>query len=656
MSRARWVILMLFLGTLVVYWPAAGYRFTLFDDTDYVSGNPPVQGGLTWAAVKWAFTTFHSSNWHPLTWISHELDCQLFGLNPGPHHAVNLLIHALNAVLLLLLLVRWLDSVWAGAFVAALFAWHPLHVESVAWISECKDVLSTFFALLALLAYTEFVQLSKVQSPRSKVFYGLALLCFALALMSKPMYVTLPFVMLLLDYWPLQRFNASTLQRLVVEKLPFFALVVASCAVTYVAQNQSGAVQSLQHVSLVERLENCPVAVVRYLGKIFWPVDLAVFYPREHFSLLVVLGACALLVLISVAAWMWRKPRPYLLIGWLWFLGTLVPVIGLVTVGGAAMADRYTYFPSIGIFLALACAGREIVLRYRVSRAAFGLAAAVLVSCLGLTHRQLGFWRDDIALFSHAAVVTRDNGLAHVDLGFALEQAGRKTEAIEHYREAIRLNWQEAEVHVNFANLLDSVGQRDEALREYQAALRLDPRHVAGHDNLGVFYAEAGQFDRAEEQYREAARLDPADWHAPFLMGKALLQQGRDPEALPFFQQAVRNNPNDPQLLLYIAHVLASDRDAKVRDGQAALLIAQKADQLTGGVQPAMVDALAMAYAEQGRFDDAQKAGKDAVDLANYFKMTNEVPAMEQRLELYKRNQPFRQSFIETPKEPSPAK
>jgi protein O-mannosyl-transferase len=670
-SRPRFISLLLVLGTLAVYLPAAHHGFSLYDDNDYVTENPMVENGLTWAGLQWAFTTQHAANWHPLTWISHMADCQLAGLNASVPHCVNILFHSANAVLLFALLLRLTrlradaparqaEDVWLAAFIAALFAWHPLHVESVAWIAERKDVLSTFFALLTLLAYTRAVTSDEWRVTRkisfqtfvtrhSSRFYWLALFFFALGLMSKPMLVTLPFVMLLLDYWPLKRFNASTIPRLLLEKFPFFALTTASCVITFLCQHHGGSVVSLTNVPLEYRLCNMPLAYAGYLLKMVWPVNLAVFYPLNPLSRLGLAAALAVLTAISWLVWRARRSSPYWLVGWLWFLGTLVPVIGLVQVGGAALADRYTYFPSIGVFLAAALGLRDGAERFRISNRFVGTVAALgLAACLALTHRQVNFWQDDITLFRHAIDVTQNNSTAHLNLGFALENAGLKTEALDEYRASVALEPNRAETHNNLANLLDDTGHPDEALAEYQEALRINPNHVASHVNFGTALVELGRFDEAMKQYAAAAQLDPADWHPPYLAGKALLKQGRDPEALSYFRQAVQIDPNNPRVLTFLAQVLASNENPQVRDGRTAYDMAFKANTLTGGIQPAMLDTLAMAYAELGSFDDAQNAAQDALKLAAAYDQTNDVVVIQQRLLLYQNHQPFRQSFLFT--------
>jgi tetratricopeptide (TPR) repeat protein len=659
-SRSRFIALLLVLGTLAVYLPATRHGFTLFDDNDYVYENNVVQNGLTWSGFIWAFKTWHASNWHPLTWLSHMLDCQIFGLNVGMHHAVNVLFHAANTVLLFALLLRLTGfragapdgkdgAFWSSAFVAALFAWHPTHVESVAWIAERKDVLSTLFALLALLSYVSY---AKENSRRS---YWLTMLFLALGLLAKPMVVTLPFVMLLLDYWPLNRienleFRIRNFQKPIVEKIPFFALVAVSCVATFKAQHQMGAMVSLKNLSVHFRIENAVVAITRYVLKLLWPENLCIFYPLARISAMVTAGSVVILVCISIAVWLARKRSPYWLVGWLWFTGMLMPVVGLVQVGNAAMADRYTYFPSIGIFLAVTLGVCDAVERFHIPKTVVTAAAGfVLAACLFLTSRQLSYWRDDVALFSHAIAVTKDNDTAHINLGVALEKSGRKTEAITEYRTVIKLLPGRVEAHNNLANLLDDSGHPLEAIAEYQEALRLNPKHVAAHNNYGTLLVELGRYDEAAKQYAAATEADPTDWHAPHLMGKCLLKQGRDAEAIPYFRKALQLAPNELHVLTFLAQVLASDENPKVRDGNAAFALASKANALSGGIQPVMLDTLAMAYAELGHFDDARQAEEDSLKLAKAYDLTNDVPTFQQRWELYKNRQAFRQNFTNTP-------
>ena len=637
MSRPRLIGLLLALITLLAYWPVAHNGFVNYDDNEYVTENRVVQNGLTWAGIKWAFTTGHASNWHPVTWLSHMLDCELFGLNAGAHHAVSLLWHTANTVLLFLLLLRLTRKLWPSAFVAALFAWHPLHVESVAWVAERKDVVSTGFALLSLLAYARYAQRRSggegreprakssipVPGPRLWTFdYILALFFFTLGLMAKPMLVTLPFVMLLLDYWPLGRMPGAGgrgpgVPRLALEKWPFFLLTLLSCIVTFLVQRHGEAVIPLQQFPLTLRVENALTAYVHYLLKTIWPVNLAVIYPLFiKIPRLAIIVSAVVLTSISATVWLARRRQPYLLFGWLWFLGTLVPVIGLVQVGIAAMADRYTYFPLIGLFIAVTFGLYDLANRGQIPKGG-GAAAAVLVlaGCLILTENQLHYWQNSESLFRHALTVTKDNNVAHLNLGTVFQDEGRLNEALAEYRAAAQLAPGYSYVHKNLGSVLDALGRPEEALAEYRLALRLDPHLPASHDGIGMVFVELGRFDEAMSEFSEAARLDPTYPWPQFLMGKTLLQQGRDAEAVDKFREALRINPDNYQILAYVARVLAADEKPEVRDGQTALMYAARANVLSDGVQPFVLDSLGMACAETGDFTNALEVAQRAIDL-----------------------------------------
>ena len=682
-ARPRLIGLLLALITLLAYWPVARNGFVNYDDQVYVTENRIVQNGLTWAGIKWAFTTGYASNWHPVTWFSHMMDCELFGLNAGAHHSVNLLLHVANAVLLFLLLLRLTGlrpgakaeassppagALWPSAFIAALFAWHPLHVESVAWISERKDVLSTFFALLTLLAYVKAVtsdrcQVTRTNSTLSRVtchasrFYWLALVFFTLGLMSKPMLVTLPFVMLLLDYWPLRRVpsvecRVSSVLRLVLEKWPFFLLTIISCVVTYLVQRHGEAVMTFQQFPLHLRAGNALIAYERYLGNTFWPSGLAILYPLpNHLSWIRAMAATALGLLGGISWLIWRihRPYPYLLVGWLWFLGTLVPVIGLVQVGGAAMADRYTYFPLVGVFIAVAFGVRDLANRFQFPKAAVAAAAVLtLALCLILTENQLRYWHDSESLFAHTLAVTKeDNPNAQINYGVALEQKGRLVEALVQYREVERMAPDNVEACYNIGNLLDKMGQPEAALPELRKAVQINPKQPSFRDALGAVLVELGRFDEAMNQFTEAVRLDPAYPAAHFDMGKALLKQGRDAGAIDEFRAALRLDPDNFQILAYTAHVLAAHENPQIRDGKTALMLAVKAKVLTDGAQPFVLDALGMACAETGDFTNAQEVTQRAIDLAMAAQMKKLEP-LQQRLQLYKKHQPWRESFLAT--------
>jgi tetratricopeptide (TPR) repeat protein len=702
MSRPRLIGLLLALITLLAYLPASRDGFVNYDDQDYVTENSVVQKGLTWTGIKWAFTTSHASNWHPITWLSHMADCELFGLNPGAHHLVNVLFHTANVVLLLVLLLRLTGELWPGAFVAALFAWHPLHVESVAWISERKDVLSALFALLTLLAYTRYAkavtsdrcQVTRTNSTLSPVtrhpsrFYWLALFFFALGLMSKPMLVTLPFVMLLLDYWPLRRVRSTECgvrsqkssvsqpagapkqsegdsapwraeakrrrpNHLLFEKWPFFLLAAVSCVVTFFVQSQrSGdAVASLELIPLHYRFCNALVSYGLYLLKMVWPVGLAVFYPLpDHLTRILMAATASAVILVIISSFVWRagRARAYLPVGWLWFLGTLVPVIGLVQVGGAALADRYTYIPSIGVFIAVTFGICALADRFQFPQKAIATAAVlILATCLILTENQLRYWHDSETLFAHALAVTKNNHVAHVNLGVALEQKGKLNEALAEYRAAEQLAPELYHIHNNLGNLLDNLGHPNQALAEYRKAVLLNPSLPFLHNSTGIVLAELGRFDEAMSQFKEASRLDPAYPWAHFEIGKLRLKQGRDAEAIDEFREALRIDPNNFQILAYTAHVLAANENPQIRDGQTALVFAVKAKVLTGEAQPFVLDALGMACAETGDFTNAQEVTQRAIDLATAAKMKKLEP-LQQRLQLYKNHQPWRESFLFT--------
>jgi tetratricopeptide (TPR) repeat protein len=644
MSRPRLIALLLVLVTLVVYLPVTRHDFVHYDDDDYILNNRIVQNGLTLAGVQWAFTTGYASNWHPVTWLSHMADCELFNLNAGAHHFVNVLFHSANAALLFLLLLRLTQKLWPAALVAALFAWHPLHVESVAWVSERKDVLSTFFALLALLSYGRFVR------QNSRRHFWLALFFFALGLMAKPMLVTLPFVLLLLDFWPLQRVadgkKQATAMQLVREKWPFFLLAIASCVITFLVQKKAEA--SLEQLTLAFRLVNAPYATGRYLMEMFWPTGLSVIYPLAPIPTVAFGLAVTVLLLISAAAWRWRRTTPYFVMGWLWFLGTLVPISGLVQVGSTAMADRYTYIPSIGIFIAFAFGLDALSGRLRWPKAILPAVAIIIsIVCLVLTQRQLSYWHDSETLFRHALAVTKNNSGAHDELGFAFELQGRSAEALAEYREAVRLNPYHYQLHFAMGNMLEKIGRPEEALAEYHQCLQRDPGIPALHNAAGRVLVVLGNPDAAFKEFAEAERLD-AHFALPHIeTARVYFQQRQDARAVDELWTAARAEPYDPDVLSTVAHYLAANQDAAARDGQNALALALKANELSHDRQPAVLDILGMAFAETGDFSNAMSCAQNALDLASTAKLEN-TGSIRQRLELYKNHQAWRESFHAT--------
>jgi len=584
------ICLALGLATLALYLPSVGHEFIDYDDQQYVTDNLRVRAGLGWESVGWAFG-YHAGNWHPLTWLSHMLDCQLYGLKAGGHHLTNLLLHAVNAMLLFLGLSRMTKILWRSAAVAALFAWHPLHVESVAWVAERKDLLCACFWLLTMGAYARYAEATELLPAGSgsrapvRQWYALALGAFALALMSKPMAVTLPFVLLLLDYWPLHRLGRKRVMRLLGEKLPFFALSLVTCALTLAAQKL--AIVSTRGLPVSERLLHAIVAYAHYLGTLFVPRGLAVYYPYETGTWLTVMLATGVLAAITVLAWSQAGRRPYLATGWLWYLGTLVPVIGLVQVGDQAWADRYTYLPSIGAFIGIVWLGAELIPQKKVLAT---IAGTLGVALLAGTTLQLRHWQNTRTLFTHAEQVTRNNHMAVTLLGSLLAKEGKYDEAMACYRQALSYRSNYAEVHFFLGHALDQQGKLDEAIAEYnralasgqireqthiflgvalgkqkktneaaahyRAALELDPESAVAHNNLARLLQTQGRLDEAHMHYTQAVKLDPSLAPARNNFGILLLQQGKLAEGAAQLREAVRLNPQDPESQFNLALAL----------------------------------------------------------------------------------------------------
>ena len=581
---AALICLALAVVTAALYWPITHYGFVNFDDDDYITNNSHVQAGLTWAGVIWAFQTGAAANWHPLTWLSHMLDCQLYGLNPGGHHSTNLIFHVINTLLLFLWLRQLTGTLWRSAMVAALFAWHPLHVESVAWASERKDVLSTFFWMLTLIAYTRYAQKrskveargSRADTPvqaldarRSTLDYYLALLFFACGLMSKPMVVTLPFVLLLLDFWPLNRFppgcSARSLINLIVEKLPFFALTLAASVVTYFVQTSGRALWSPAGLSFSSRVANALWAYERYISKTFWPVDLSIFYTHPyHWPAGLVIGAALLLALWSGLS-IWRaRQYPYLFVGWFWFLGTLVPTIGLVQVGSQSMADRYMYIPSIGLFIMVVW-GLDDFLNWRphwrrITTLAGGVA---LAGCLVGTRIQLSYWQNSIRLFRHAIEVTTDNFVAYTCLGETLTDLGMKKEAMDFCGEAVKISPNSPVAQFNFGMALLHNNRPDEALAHLDAAGRLAPHNSEVQYNLGLFLLLHNKPAEAVSHFAAALVERPDFAEAHYRLAQVLSQQHKSKEAVFHYREALRLKPEFPEAKAALDQILSTNPNLK---------------------------------------------------------------------------------------------
>src|SRR5271157_2819755 len=542
--RQTWLICLgLALAVLAAYAPVRSAGFITYDDPAYVIANPHVQGGLSLAGLLWALTTGHASNWHPLTWISHMLDFRLYGMNPAGHHLTSVALHLANSILLFLLLQRMTKAMWPSAMVAALFALHPLHVESVAWVSERKDVLSALFWILSIWAYVRFVEESGAGKAKGKTSYILSVVLFALGLAAKPMLVTLPFVLLLLDYWPLQR-RQTPIAGLFVEKIPFFILAAASCAVTFFVQRHFGAVMSLAKLPFGMRLANVPVACVRYVAKAFWPAHLAIAYPMLKWPVWAVAGATVLLLLLSALA-LWRvRAQPWLAVGWLWFLGALAPVIGVVQVGMQSMADRYSYIPSIGLFIAVVWAARDWGVRLG-ARAPMILGVVAAAICLVLTARQAACWRNDQTLFLHAIQNTTGNFIAYAGLGEYEGLHGHTNLAISYLETSVRINPNYPNSRNNLGKILLREGRDDEALAQLQKAVSLDPDLADARYNLGYALLARGRAGEALDQFQAQVNLQPADFKAQNNMGAVLLQNGLAGDAIAYLQKAVELKPAD---------------------------------------------------------------------------------------------------------------
>jgi tetratricopeptide (TPR) repeat protein len=627
--------------TLWAFMAAPGNGLVAYDDVTFVTGNIHIQRGLTWDGAIWAFKDADADYWHPVTWLSYMLDWQLFGANPAGHHLGSVLLHVANTLLVFWVFRKMTGALWCSFFVAALFAVHPLHVESVAWVAERKDVLSAFFFLLTLLAYAEYVssgggRVAKGKEPsgqNAKLFYLLSLICFVLALLSKPMVVTLPFVLLLLDYWPLKRGardegrgtsqtppGASYGSRLthhrpqlalflLWEKLPFFAGAAALSVATFIIQRNQGGMPVTW--SLIERVENAAVAYCRYLGKLMWPVNLCCLYPLPgRWPFQTIAGASLLLLCISALAWVARRSHPYLAIGWCWFLGMLVPTIGLVQVGVQAMADRYSYLPAIGIFLGLTWGAGELAARWRFLRVPLMVAGVVVVVvCASLARVQTGYWKDTETLFRHALALTKNNYVAHHGLGVGLEEKGHLDEAIDQYEEALKLNPNYVEAHYRLGAALAQQGSIYGAMREYQAALEIRPDYPEAHNSLGIALMRQGRVQEAIAEYERALESRPDFPDALSNLGVALGREGRLTEAIQQFEQAARLQPGSAEIRYDLGNALfrGGRLDEAIEEFYQALRL-----------NPGHVEAhnnLGVALTRRGRLDEAIDQFQEALQL-----------------------------------------
>lgn len=676
------VCVFLVLAVFVVFGQTAHFQFVNYDDEENVYLNPVVAKGLSAQAVGWAFTHAQAANWIPLTTLAHMLDCQLFGLQAGGHHLVNVLWHAANAVLLFLVLRQMTGSLWRGALVAAVFAVHPLRAESVAWVSERKDVMSGFFFLLTIGAYVRYAR------KPSGAGYVVMILFFTLGLLAKSMVATLPFVLLLLDYWPLGRFQEwRQLRALLKEKIPLFALSAASCVAAALVP---GLVITDSHrLSLLERVANALVSYVVYLRQMIYPAGLVPLYPiaagGQPFWKVGV--AVVLLAAISAAAVAWRKQRPWLLTGWLWYLGMLFPVIGFIQISNAAAhADRYTYLSEIGLTIAGAWALAEWSARRENRRMILGvLIGAVIGALIVCGRRQTDYWRNGESLWTRDLACTSQNSVAHVYLGAALAREGKSELAVEHYREALAIkpdnlaalnnlgttladsgaapvNKSKVEeaiacfrrslqidpasktAHYNLAVALSSQGKTEEAVGEYRKALALDPRLTDGYLNLGNALRKSGKIDEAIAQYQRAVEISPDYAAAYSALGSAFFQRGNIKDAIDCWQQALAIKPAQPDVQNNLAWVLATTAEASRRDGPKAVALAVEANRLSGNSNGMFLRTLAAAYAEVGRFEDATTTARRALESGAAQKSPSLAAALQKEIKLYEINAPLREA------------
>ena len=654
--------------TFAVFGQTLRHQFVNFDDDDYVVKNPFVTQGLTLPGLIWAFTHSHAANWHPLTWLSHMLDCDLYGLDPGGHHLTNVLVHTGAVIALFLVLRRITGAMWRSAFVAAVFAIHPLRAESVAWVSERKDVLSGLFFMLTVGAYAHYAS-----GPKSWRRLAPVAGLFAAGLLCKPMLVTLPLVLLLLDYWPLQRTEPPA--KLLAEKMPLFALSALSCLATILAQHR--AIRSFESLPVSDRLIAAVLSCKVYLVQMFYPVGLAAFYPfPPHLSRVQALGAALLLGVICALVWSERRRRPWLLIGWGWYLVMLLPVAGIVQVGAQAHADRYTYLPQIGVYVALTWLAADWAAQWPVPRPVqVGLMAGVILVLMICAWRQAAYWKNSETLWRHALACTTNNLVATLDLGHVLYESGRFDETIALYQQALETGPDNAEFQSNLGNALRQKGRWDEAIEHYRRAVQINPSFMEAQFNLGKALSLRGSLDEAIPHFQATLQLDPGFIPARASLGNALLQQGRADQAVAELQQvadarpddagshlnlavcclqlnrmetakthyerALELNPNDPGTLNNFAWFLAACPEASFRDGNRAVDLAEQADTRSGGENPIILHTLAAALAQAGRFADAVAAAERATQIAETQSNRDLTAQLQSDLALYRARKPI---------------
>jgi tetratricopeptide (TPR) repeat protein len=664
-SQAVLVYLSLTAITWLVFGQTLRHDFVNFDDHVYVYDNPLVTRGLTISGTVGAFTHAHARNWHPLTTISHMVDCQLYGLNAAGHHFTNLALHTIAVLLLFRVLRVTTGTLWPSGVVGALFAIHPLHVESVAWVSERKDVLSAVFFMLTLAAYVRY---ARAPSPGR---YFIVALIFAFGLMSKPMLVTVPFVLLLLDYWPLRRFDklpplkskggiVSWLNRqsnyLFFEKTPLLVLSGLSCLVTIWAQDSATGL--LEQLPFTWRLNNALVSYIEYVRQTFWPARLAVFYPHPNnaLSMWQVTLATGLLLAISVLVIVLRKKRPYLFTGWFWYVGMLVPVIGIVQIGEQGHADRYTYLPYIGLFLLIVWTAADLATTWHLRRQYLWLVAATTIAVLSyLAAAQTSFWKNSETLWNHTLSVTSNNDFAHNNLGFLYLRRGELDKAISHFETALEIrsgndqthyNLGTALVHMNLANGLARKGRAEEAIVHYEEAIKLRADYGDAYYNFGSVLFQQGRIDDAIAQWQKALAIQPNDAAAHTSLGNAFLQKGWPEKALIQYQTAVEIDPREANARNNMAWVLATSSDPAIRNGTRAVSLAAQAVKISEGKDALFLRTLAASYGECGKFTDAMTAAEKGREIAISRGDSHLVRTLERDIALYRADIPLHQGTV----------
>lgn len=635
--------------TILVYLPVAYYEFLIYDDPDYVTLNPRLLNGLTWEGIKWAFTNLNTEKtyWHPLTWISLFIDCQLFGAKPGALHLMNLFYHIINSILLLFVLNRLTGSAGKSAIVATLFALHPVQIETVAWISERKNLLATFFALLVFWSYLKYAKTAQIKH------YIISILFFSFCLMSKPALTPIPFLLLILDFYPLKRIvlksrkgteKKSQISRVVIEKLPFFTLTIASSVITIIAHNALGGI--MRGLPLTLRIENAIVAYAAYIKKIIIPAGFAIVYPHPGiWERDVVYGSLALLIAITIYLLFISRKEPMALTGWMWFLGMLVPVSGIVQAGIQSMALRFLYFPAIGLFIMFVWGlasqlGEVRLVKFRIDR----LAAAITICvCIVLTSNQLKYWQNSLTLFEQTLENTRNNFIAHCNYGLALFYQGNIQEAKEQFLDALAIHPRFVEARLNLGMVFEKEGNLASAEEQYKIAIELRPDIPFGWKALARVLNQSGNKQDALKAAKVAEKINRYDPEAQYTLGFLYSANGFPREAIEHYKKCVELNPVMPAALNNLAWLLATLPDDSLRNGKEALEYAEKANRLTGGKNTVILGTLAAAYAEMGRFDDAINVAQKAIQLATERGEKEYIEKNKKLLDLYRQSKPYRE-------------